>query len=62
MKYNDKTQQLFDNVCNDIKEMYAAKGESLSEQEAIEATRNWLGFCEWLMEIDCDKETKNANN
>ncbi|GJM02923.1 MAG: hypothetical protein DHS20C08_14240 [Rhodomicrobium sp.] len=52
MKYNDKTQQLFDRVGSDIKEMYASKGEDISDQEAIEATRNWLGFCEKLMEIE----------
>ncbi len=56
MKCISKTQQLFDNVCDDIKEMYAAKVELLSEQEAIEATRNWLGFCEWLM-----KKLKSIN-
>lgn len=62
VKYNDKTQQLFDRVCDDIKEVYASQGETLFEQEAIEATRNWLGFCEKLLEIDPDKETNNASD
>ncbi len=32
--------------------MYAERGEVLTEQEALVATRNWLGFCEKLIEID----------
>jgi hypothetical protein len=40
---------LFDRVVRHIQEM---NGNQLSEQEAIEAARNWLGFCSKLQEID----------
>jgi hypothetical protein len=31
-------------------------GNQLSEQEAIEAARNWLGFCSKLQEIEKDMQ------
>lgn len=44
---------LFDRIVNDILEMY---DHEISEQEAIEAARNWLGFCEKMLEIEKDNE------
>jgi hypothetical protein len=31
--------------------MYAQRGEALTEQEVLVAARNWLGFCEKMLEI-----------
>jgi len=47
---------LFDRIVRHIQEM---NGNQLSEQEAIEAARNWLGFCSKLKEIE-NKERKQV--
>ena len=48
-----RLDELFDRIVNDILEMY---NHEISEQEAIEAARNWLGFCEKVIEIDKNME------
>ena len=45
MRQSTKQQEYFDKVCQQLKDMHAERGEILSEQEALVATRNWLGFC-----------------
>jgi len=56
MRQSAKQQELFDNICGHIKRMYAERGEALSEQEILVAARNWLGFCEKLVEIKSNNE------
>ena len=46
---SNRLNELFDRVVRHIQEM---NGNQLSEQEAIEAARNWLGFCSKLQEIE----------
>ena len=45
----NRLNELFDRIVRHIQEM---SGNQLSEQEAIEAARNWLGFCSKLQEIE----------
>lgn len=49
----NRLNELFDRIVRHIQEM---SGDQLSEQEAIEAARNWLGFCSKLQEIEKDIE------
>ena len=51
MRQSTKQQEYFNKICEHIKRMYAERGEILSEQEALVATQNWLGFCEKLCGI-----------
>jgi hypothetical protein len=51
---SNRLNELFDRVVNHIQRM---NGNQLTEQEAIEAARNWLGFCSKLEEIE-----KTLNN
>ncbi len=46
---SNRLNELFGRIVSHIQEM---NGNQLSEQEAIEAARNWLGFCSKLQEID----------
>lgn len=50
-QHNPKLNALFDRIVGHIREMY---GNKISEQEAIEAARNWIGFCGKLDEIEKD--------
>jgi hypothetical protein len=49
----NRLNELFDRIVRHIQEM---SGNQLSEQEAIEAARNWLGFCSKLQEIEKDMQ------
>jgi hypothetical protein len=49
----NRLNELFDRIVRHIQEM---SGNQLSEQEAIEAARNWLGFCSKLQEIKKDMQ------
>ena len=46
-----RLNELFDRIVVHIQKMNDNK---LSEQEAIEAARNWLGFCSKLQEVEKD--------
>jgi hypothetical protein len=59
----NRLNELFDRLVLQIQKMY---GNQLTEQEAIEAARNWIGFCSKLqdieksidnnrLELDCDE-------
>jgi hypothetical protein len=54
MRQSAKQQEYFDKICGHIRRMYAERDEVLSEQEVLIAARNWLGFCEKLVEIEKD--------
>lgn len=48
---SNRLNELFDRIVVHIQKMNDNK---LSEQEAIEAARNWLGFCSKLQEVEKD--------
>lgn len=50
-KSSNRLNELFDRI---VKHIQRLSGNQLSEQEAIEAARNWLGFCAKLDEIEKD--------
>ncbi len=51
MRQSAKQQEYFDKICGHIRCIYAERSEILSEQEVLVVARNWLGFCEKLVEI-----------
>lgn len=50
---NPRLNELFNRIVCHIREMY---GNEISEQEAIEAARNWLGFCGKLDELEKEQQ------
>jgi len=52
---NIKAQKSYDDLRNCIRGLYP---EGLSEQEADEATRNFIGFGKLLLEMKCEQERK----
>ena len=50
---NPRLNELFNRIVGHIREMY---GNEISEQEAIEAARNWLGFCGKLDELEKEQQ------
>ena len=50
---SNRLNELFDRI---VKHVQRLSGNRLSEQEAIEAARNWLGFCSKLEEVEKDIE------
>ncbi len=50
---NPKVQRSYNNLKNSIRNLYP---EGLSEQEADEATRNFVGFGKLMLDIKCRLE------
>jgi len=58
MGQSTKQQEYFDKICGHIRRISAEKGETVSEQEILVAARNWLGFCEKLVEIKSEEKIR----
>lgn len=48
---SQKMREIFDRMVSRIKQHSAEQGRPITDQEAIEATRNWIRFAELAAEV-----------
>lgn len=55
MKKRRSTEEIYESLCNRIRERYAEDGEQLTDKEVREAADNLLGLCNKIVEIEMKK-------
>lgn len=48
--------EIYQSICNRIRNQYAERGEHLTDKEVREAADNLLGFCNKVIEIHMEKD------
>lgn len=56
MEDNCSLDEIYEAICNRIRERYAEDGEQLTDKEVIEAADNLLGLCNKIVEIEINKK------
>ena len=55
MKKQRSTEEIYESLCNCIRQRYAEDGEQLTDKEVREAADNLLGLCNKIVEIEMSK-------
>jgi len=55
MKKQRSLDEIYESLCNRIRDRYAEDGEQLTDKEAREAADNLLGLCNKIVEIEINK-------
>lgn len=50
------TEEIYESLCNRIRQRYAEDGEQLTDKEVREAVDNLLGLCNKIIEIEMKNE------
>jgi hypothetical protein len=50
------TEEIYESLCNRIRQSYAGDGEQLTEKEIREVAENLLGLCNNIVEIEMNKD------
>lgn len=56
MKKQRSTEEIYESLCNRIRQRYAEDGEQLTDKEVREAANNLLGLCDKIIEIEMQKD------
>ena len=56
MKKQRSTEEIYESLCNRIRQRYAEDGEQLTDKEVRDAADNLLGLCNKIVEIEMSKD------
>ncbi len=56
MNKRRSTEEIYESLCNRIRERYADEGEQLTDKEVRAAADNLLGLCNKIVEIEISKK------
>ncbi|MCH2546940.1 MAG: hypothetical protein MK052_04935 [Alphaproteobacteria bacterium] len=62
MKKQRSTEEIYENLCNCIRERYAKDGEQLTDKEVREAADNLLGLCNKIVDGEYKKLLEEKND